>query len=62
MNKIKEIRDSLNMTQEELASKSGVSRDILSRLENNKDVNLTKNTMISIAKALKSEVFDIFLF
>ncbi|MBP3851272.1 MAG: helix-turn-helix transcriptional regulator [Erysipelotrichaceae bacterium] len=62
MNKIKEIRESLNMTQEELASKSGVSRDILSRLENNKDVNLTKNTMISIAKALKSEVFDIFLF
>ena len=32
--KIKDIRESLGMTQEELAEKSGVSRTIISGLEN----------------------------
>lgn len=61
-NKVKEYRVEQNLTQEELAKKANVSRYLISRIENGDDVNITKNTMLSIAEALNSKVSDIFLF
>lgn len=61
-NKVKEYRAEYNLTQEELAKKANVSRYLISRIENGDDVNITKNTMLSIAEALNSNVSDIFLF
>lgn len=60
-NKIKEKRENLKMTQEELATKSGVSRTTISDLENLKDINITNLTMKKIAiNGLNSSVIDIF--
>lgn len=61
-NKVKEYRVEQNLTQEELAKKANVSRYLISRIENGDDVNITKNTMLSIAEALNSNVSDVFLF
>lgn len=61
-NKVKEYRVEQNLTQEELAKKANVSRYLISRIEKGDDVNITKNTMLSIAEALNSNVSDIFLF
>lgn len=61
-NKVKEYRVEQNLTQEELGKKANVSRYLISRIENGDDVNITKNTMLSIAEALNSNVSDIFLF
>lgn len=61
-NKVKEYRVEQNLTQEELAKKANVSRYLISKIENGDDVNITKNTMLSIAEALNSNVSDIFLF
>lgn len=61
-NKVKEYRVEQNLAQEELAKKANVSRYLISRIENGDDVNITKNTMLSIAKALNSNASDIFLF
>lgn len=59
-NKIKEYREKINMTQEELATKSGVSRAIISGLENN-HIDVTTNvTMRKIADALGKKVQTIF--
>lgn len=61
-NKVKDHRVEQNLTQEELAKKANVSRCLISRIENGDDINITKNTMLSIAEALNSNVSDIFLF
>lgn len=60
-NRLKEIRVEMNLSQEELANKSGLSRYLISKIENGDDVNITKNTMISISKALDKKVTDVFL-
>lgn len=60
-NKVKEIRIEMKLSQEELANKSGLSRYLISRIENGDDVNITKNTMISISNALNKKVTDVFL-
>lgn len=59
-NRLKEIRIKQNLTQEELSKKADVSRYLISKIENGKDVNITKNTMINLSKALNSKVSDIF--
>lgn len=60
-NKVKEIRIEMKLSQEELANKSGLSRYLISKIENGDDVNITKNTMISISNALNKKVTDVFL-
>jgi DNA-binding XRE family transcriptional regulator len=61
-NNIRKIRNELNITQEELAKKAKLSRYLILKLEKGEDVNITKNTMISIATALEKKVTDIFFF
>lgn len=57
---IKERREELKMTQEELATKSGVSRQTISALENNKYDNVLVGTLAAIATALSTTVDKIF--
>ena len=59
--RIKEIREEKKMSQEDLANKSGVSRAIISGLENGNKTITTTGTLIKIAEALEKKVSDIFL-
>lgn len=61
-NRLKEHRIKQGMTQEELAKKANVSRYLISKIESGEDVNITKNTMVSISEALHTSVSTIFLF
>lgn len=58
--KIKETRESLKMTQEELSEKSGVSRTTISGLENGTVRATTTKTLVKLAKALDTSVDQIF--
>lgn len=57
--KIKELREKKNMTQDELAEKSGVSRTIISFLENG-NPNTTSKTLVRIARALDVTIDQLF--
>lgn len=59
-NILKIVRESANMSQEELANKSTVSRTIISELENGKTNVITNVTLEKIAGALNKKVTDIF--
>lgn len=59
-NKIKELREAMKMTQEELAEKSGVSRGTISALENGIDRTTTSKTLVKLAQALDTTVDRIF--
>lgn len=58
--KIKEVRESLKMTQEELAAKSGVSRGTISALENGTMRTTTTKTLVKLARGLGTSVDQIF--
>ena len=58
--KIKELREAMKMTQEELAEKSGVSRGTISALENGIDRTTTSKTLVKLAQALDITVDRIF--
>ena len=58
--KIKELREAMKMTQEELAEKSGVSRGTISALENGIDRTTTSKTQVKLAQALDTTVDRIF--
>ena len=58
--KIREIRKGKRMSQDELASKSGVSRVIISRLETGEQDNATMKTLARLAAALDVQVQDLF--
>jgi DNA-binding XRE family transcriptional regulator len=57
---IKERREELKMTQEELANRSGVSRQTISSLETGKYDNVLVSTLAAIAAALDTTVDKIF--
>ena len=57
--KIKERREALRMSQEELASKSGVSRQTISSIENCPDKNMSTKTLEKIAAALGTTLKDL---
>ena len=59
--RIKELREEKRMTQEELSEKSGVSRSIISKLEQEKPVNMLTDTLSKIANALDVKVSYLFL-
>jgi putative transcriptional regulator len=58
--KIKEKREELKMTQEELALKSGVSRGTICALESEEERNVTTTTLCKLAKALGTTVEQLF--
>lgn len=58
---IKEIREQKGMTQEELAKKTGISRNYITELENNKKENPSLKTMHKIAIALNKKITDIYV-
>lgn len=59
--KIKEFREKAGLTQEELAIKSGVSRTIISALEQGEAKTTKSSTLVSLANALGTTVSKIFL-
>lgn len=58
--KIRERREELQMTQEQLAEKSGVSRQTISSIETGKADNVLVSTLAAIAVALDTTVDKIF--
>lgn len=58
--RIKEIREELGVSQENLAKKSGVSRTIISGLESGTIKETSTKTLSKIADALNKKVSDIF--
>ena len=60
-NKLKEIREELRMTQEELAEKSGITRQTISSIETDESYNPTFGTLKKLSDALGHSISDIFL-
>lgn len=58
--KVKEYREALGMTQEELSIKSGVSRGTIVALENDKESATTTATLRKVAKALGVTISHLF--
>ena len=58
--RIRERREELQMTQEQLAEKSGVSRQTISSIETGKADNVLVSTLAAIAVALGTTVDKIF--
>ena len=57
---IKRLRKERNLTQEELAEKSGVSRGTISALESGTIRITTTKTLVKLAQALETTVDHIF--
>ncbi|HEY9681594.1 MAG TPA: helix-turn-helix transcriptional regulator [Oculatellaceae cyanobacterium] len=55
---VSDLRESLGMTQQELADLSGVNRTYISDIERGRR-NITLTTMKRLAAALKIEAFDL---
>lgn len=51
--KVKERREQLKMSQAELIKKTGLSRALISMIENGADVDIKISTLDAIAKALR---------
>ena len=60
-NRIAEVRKAIDMSQEELAKKSGISRTYLSQIGTQKQKVVGSDVMFSIAKALGEKYENIFL-
>lgn len=58
--KIKERREELQMTQEELTKKSGISRQTISALENAYQKNCSTRVLLALAKALDTTISELF--
>ena len=59
-NRVKEIREELGISQEELSEKSGVSRTTISGLENGIIDVITNITLEKICSALGKKVPEVF--
>jgi len=60
-NKIKELRNKLNLTQDDLARKVGVRRETIVFLEQGK-YNPSLKLAYDVAKILKTKIDDLFVF
>jgi transcriptional regulator with XRE-family HTH domain len=58
--KIRECREEIGISQEELAKRAKISRTTLSGLESGTVKTTTTNTLLKIATALNKSVADIF--
>lgn len=58
--KLKEARESQNITQQELAEKSGVSRVTIALIESGHTKDVLSSTILKLANALGKPVEDIF--
>ena len=61
-NRLKEFRESKGMTQEMLAEKAGLSRQTISKIENNEEVNVNTRTIAKLAEVLGMKPSEIFMF
>lgn len=59
-NKIRELREEQNITQNDLSKTTGLSIGYISLLENNIRQNPSYKTLEKIAKALHKEVKEVF--
>lgn len=59
--KVRELREELGLSQEELSQKAEVSRTIISGLESGTIEVTTTNTLLKLADALGRKVQDIIL-
>lgn len=57
--KIKELRESASMTQEQLAEKSGITRVTIARLESGMQSDLKVSSLKKLAEALSCKVGDL---
>ena len=60
--KIRECREEMGISQEELAKRAKISRTTLSGLESGAIKTTTTDTSLKIAEALNKKVTDIFFF
>lgn len=58
--KIRECREELKMSQEELSKRANVSRTIISGLESGTIKVTTTETLLRIARALNKKISEIF--
>ena len=58
--KIKDRREALRMSQEELSVKSGISRQTISSIENNPEKSVSTKTLEKIASALDTTIGKLF--
>lgn len=58
--RIKKLREEKNWTQKELALESGVSQNLIARLESGSLTSTSTDTLFKLAKALGKKVEDIF--
>lgn len=58
--RIKQIRESKNVTAYRLAKDTNISRSYLSELENNKKMNVSLEVLVNIADYLNVNVKDLF--
>lgn len=61
-NRLKERRAECGLSQVELATKAGISRATISKIENNEEVNVNTQTIAKISEVLGAKPSDIFLF
>jgi transcriptional regulator with XRE-family HTH domain len=59
--RIRELRERVGITQEELSTKSGVSRATIWALERGEDKVTTTKTLLNLANALGVQMDDLFL-
>ena len=59
-NRLRDLREQIGVTQEELSRKSGVSRPTISAIESNQEYVTTNITLEKIAQAIDFKVSDIF--
>lgn len=48
------------LTQDQVCEKVGIGRSTLSKIENGKDLNVTKELMLKLAEALETDVQTLF--
>lgn len=58
--RVKEIREQLNMSQAELEQKSGISRQTISAIENDRLEDTKVGTLMALANALGTTIDNLF--